>query len=1197
MNKEAIKSALAAMSTGDFLEKSKDLLATIGYRSERTLELSGSVDDFIQAFPAPNPNTKTEQEFRSNAESVKLVFQFTSNEIADDIQQRLFESDGFDKGYADCFLFFAVKLKDNNYSRSKYAEFTREINKRLLAPTVVLFRVANHLTVAFAGRRPHKTDADRDVLEQVTLIKDIRLNNPYRAHLDILSELSLEECAAWMDANKKSKNFDGLLAAWLAKLDTEELNKQFYRKLFAWFEWAVDEATFPIDEKRVLKPEEHVIRLITRLLFIWFIKEKGLIAEELFNKAQIKDHLKEDDFDSGDSYYRVVLQNLFFATLNTEIDKRKFSSVGYSTNRDFSCYRYKKQMRVPDKLLSLFAKTPFINGGLFDCLDTWQATGEDSYRIDCFSDNQYKKLSIPNRLFFDTNNGLLPLLEHYKFTVEENTPIEQEVALDPELLGRVFENLLAAYNPETGATVRKQTGSYYTPRAIVDYMVEEALVATLSQSCNPTDGDAKLWDERLHYLIDYAQAFDDANEWFDDAEKDTVVRAISELKILDPAVGSGAFPMGMLHKLTLALRRLDPDNHRWEKLQKERAIQRAEVAFDTQDDQTRREELVEIDETFKRYRDSDFGRKLYLTQNSIFGVDIQPVACQIAKLRFFISLAIEQEPDRDADNFGIKPLPNLETRFIAANTLIGLKGERTLTSNKARDLERELHNNRERHFHATTRQKKRACKEKDAELRGELATELKNIGMPADDAEKIAHWDPYDQNERADWFDPEWMFGLADGFDVVIGNPPYIQLQKDGGRLGNLYEPCNFDSFIRTGDIYCLFYEKSNQLLKNSGHICFVTSNKWMRAAYGKKLRDYFIGHTQPIQLLDMGPDVFDATVDTNILILQKSVPDARPAFRTVTIRSDFDKRTGDIAQYLKDNGATIEIPAKGEPWAILSSAELTLQRKIEHIGKPLKDWDINIYRGIITGYNEAFVIDETKRQELVEQDPKSADIIKPLLRGRDVQRYQVQQAKSYILATGYDIDIPNKYPAIYKYLEVIGKQIESGKIKTKGKGLFNRDDQGANWWNLRACAYYSDFEKEKIVWKRIGSILRFAYSQYPIFCLDSTCIATGKKVKFLAAVLNSSVSHYQLFNLAPKTGTGDLIVSVQALEPLLVPPITETNQDIVTQIENQVDKIITTKHTNPEADVSAYEDDIDKLVYELYNLTSQEIHIVEESR
>ena len=183
-----------------------------------------------------------------------------------------------------------------------------------------------------------------------------------------------------------------------------------------------------------------------------------------------------------------MLQNLFFATLNTEIDKRGFSTETNSTHRNFSRYRYKTQMRNPNNLLTLFAETPFINGGLFDCLDSETATGEGGYRIDCFSDKQYKKLSIPNRLFFDAHQGLIPLLEHYKFTVEENTPIEQEVALDPELLGRVFENLLAAYNPETGATVRKQTGSYYTPRAIVDYMVEEALVATLSQKCHPTDG-------------------------------------------------------------------------------------------------------------------------------------------------------------------------------------------------------------------------------------------------------------------------------------------------------------------------------------------------------------------------------------------------------------------------------------------------------------------------------------------------------------------------------------------------------------------------------------------------------------------------------------------------------------------------------------------------------------------------------------
>ena len=353
------------------------------------------------------------------------------------------------------------------------------------------------------------------------------------------------------------------------------------------------------------------------------------------SKEKIQALLSEDNFENGDSYYRAVLQNLFFATLNTEIDKRKFSKESYDTNRDFSCYRYKQQMDDPDKLLSLFAQTPFINGGLFDCLDTFKATGKESYRIDCFSDNQYHKLSIPNRLFFDAEQGLIPLLEHYKFTVEENTPIDQEVALDPELLGRVFENLLAAINPETGETARKMTGSYYTPRAIVDYMVEEALVATLSQKCQPTDTNDVAWDERLRYLFDYAKLFDDASEWFDDTETDAIVKTISELKILDPAVGSGAFPMGMLHKLTLALRRLDPDNTRWEALQKQLALKRTQIAYDTQDDQTRRDELIEIDDTFKRYRDSDFGRKLYLIQNSIFGVDIQPIACQIAKLRFF----------------------------------------------------------------------------------------------------------------------------------------------------------------------------------------------------------------------------------------------------------------------------------------------------------------------------------------------------------------------------------------------------------------------------------------------------------------------------------------------------------------------------------------------------------------------------------
>ena len=1204
--KEEIESALAAMIDDDFLETSKDLLAVLGYRSDRTANFPVTADDFIRRFPARNKNTDTEQEFLNNVESVELVFQVSSEEIAPNDQQTLFEAPTFDEGYVRTFTFFAIELKDPDYPRGKYAQFTREVNKRMVMPIVVFFRAKDRLTIGFVGRRQHRRDPDRDVLEQVTLIKDIRLDDPHRAHTEVLFELSLEECAKWMSDHKEQENFDGLLAAWLARLDTEELNKKFYRELFTWFEWAVEDATFPTDENRTLEPKEHVIRLITRLLFVWFIKEKGLVADELFNEEKIRDLLKDYDRDTGDSYYRVVLQNLFFATLNTEIGKRGFSEGGNPRHRNFSLYRYRTEITDPDKLLILFAQTPFINGGLFDCLDSEEATRDGGYRIDCFSDVHYSKLNIPNRLFFDDDRGFISLLKHYKFTVEENTPIEQDVALDPELLGKAFENLLAAYNPETSETARRQTGSYYTPRPIVDYMVEEALVAALAGQVLPTDDDMEFWDERLRYLLDYAQVFDDAGQWFDNREADEVVRTISELKILDPAVGSGAFPMGILHKLTLALRRLDPDNTYWEQLQRDRAGKRALDAFDTKDDQMRSEELLEIDETFKQYRDSDFGRKLYLIQNSIFGVDIQSIACQIAKLRFFISLAIEQEPDRDADNFGIKPLPNLETRFIAANTLIGLEEERTLTSPKARDLERELGDNRERHFHATTRPQKLACKREDKKLRRGLAKELKDIGMPADDAEKIARWDPYDQNASADWFDSEWMFGVGDGFDVVIGNPPYIQLQKGSGKLGRLYAPCNFDSYTRTGDIYCLFYEKANQLSKKSSHVCLITSNKWMRTAYGKKLRDYFIENTQPIQLLNMGPDVFDATVDTNILLLQSALSDVHLPFTATTIKSDFDKHTGDIAKYLKDNGVAMELPSKGEPWAILSPTELALKRKIEEVGKPLKDWDINIHYGIKTGCNEAFVIDEFKREELVAADPKSAKIIKPLLRGRDIKRYHAQWAGLYLLFIPWHFPLhedpaiigasqiaeeafEDRYPSIYNHLLQYRDQLSRR----------NRSETGIRyeWYALQRCAntYYPEFSEEKIIYPNMTKFLPFVFDPNGFYTNDKSFIITGGNyLKYLTGYFNSKVAARWIRENCPELGDDRRELRKVFFENILIPPVTETIQHLISQIEDKVNKILDAKRTDPDADVSDLEKRIDQIVYLLYSLTPEEIKIVE---
>ncbi len=971
-----------------------------------------------------------------------------------------------------------------------------------------------------------------------------------------------------------------------------------------------------------------MIRLITRLLFIWFIKEKGLIANELFNKAQIQDLLNEDDFDNGDSYYRAVLQNLFFATLNTEIDRRKFSKENSNGHRNFSKYRYKTQMSDPDKLLSLFAETPFINGGLFDCLDSFKATGEGGYRIDCFSDKQYKKLSIPNCLFFDENRGLLPLLEHYKFTVEENTPIDQEVALDPELLGRVFENLLAAINPETGETARKMTGSYYTPRAIVDYMVEEALVAALSQKCQPTDGNTELWDERLHYLFDYAKMCDDASDWFDNKETDAIVKTISNLKILDPAVGSGAFPMGVLHKLTLALRRLDPDNIRWEKLQKELAGERAADAFNTQDQQERDDELTEISDTFERYRDSDFGRKLYLIQNSIFGVDIQPIACQIAKLRFFISLAIEQESDRNTENFGIKPLPNLETRFVAANTLIGINLSETkglFQADTVQQLLKEIDTIRERFFLANNRTQKRDLEEQEENCREQLEKELERLrtewienrqteieakiaplpnseqreqlrekeqktfearkkvfDADFENARKIAQWKPYDQNARTDWFDPEWMFGVTDGFDVLLGNPPYISHDKIPkqlkAKIKNYYQ-----SYQPFADLYCYFIEKALDLQSEIGVLSFITSNSYLRAEYGAPIRKLLLRKNILLQMLNVeDSQVFESAIVNVAIIMSRQPTNSMDNFCLI-VNSPFSGNS--FVDFVKTNGFNCSQDYfNSKSWNLAEPTHVELQRKLETSGKTLDQLGTKIRLGIATGSNDAFLIDENKKREFCEKNHVNAKIIKPVLRGRDISRYIYTLSGQHIILAKNGVNVKKDYPDIYEHLESFGD-----KFKKRGA-------QGQHWTNLRACSFYDDFKKEKIVWIPLSDIGRFTICNEEVYLLNSAYFLlppSDINLKLLLGILNSRVIRFYLGNVAVTSGMGTSQWINNYVKEFPIPTVTTEQQ---TEIIELVDQILDDKQANPDANTSSLENEIDKLVYELYDLTEDEIAIVEGS-
>ncbi len=1211
--REALMDALrgfAENGSGSLRSRAATLFGALGYRSDRTTDV-GSVADFLEWLRESLKEdgkdlTERQRRLFDGWRSAEIVFQLTGEEIDGD--RTLFPK--FEEKRDKSFLFVAAELNGGGaYTRTELAGMTRAVNSGFRMPVVLLLRHGGALTLSVVHRRAHKRDKGRDVLEKVTLIKDIHSEHPHRAHVDILGELALSSLR-----EKGVRDFDGLHRAWEDALDTETLNRRFYRDLFEWFERARRECRFPDDGAGAGSPERHVIRLITRLLFIWFLKEKGLVPERLFEERFARRTLR-DHAPARTDYYRAVLQNLFFATLNTAIRKRAFSGGDRKTHRDFSRYRYSDLLIDPDGFAKELRQVPFVNGGLFDCLDHFEGKREGGRRVDVFTDNpaQRRELDVPARLFFDEDKGLFPILRRYKFTVEENTPIDQEVALDPELLGLVFENLLAAYNPEMRDTARKDTGSYYTPRWVVDDMAGEALAEALAAKSRPTVEDEESWRARLRYLLEHSAAMNDADTLFEKAERRAVVDAIANLRVLDPAAGSGAFPMGVLQKLTLALRRLDPDNRLWEELQRERARAQAGAAFDIGNRERREDALRQISATFEKYRASDYGRKLYLIQNAIYGVDIQPVACQIAKLRFFISLAIEQEPTGDArENYGIRPLPNLETRFVATDTLLGLgdEGQQALGSDRVRALENALRQVRERYFNATDRNTKRLLRKRDAALRDALARALEDLGFKHDSAERIARWDPYDQTASVDWFEPEYMFGVSGGFDVVIGNPPYVQLEKNAGELAKRYEGARFSTFAPRGDIYQLFYERGCRLLRpGAGVLAYITSNSWLKAEYGKRLRRFFAESHTPLRLWDdRDSKVFEASVDASILLVRegKDAADAADledngAVRLPAIKM---KRTDSSPPRLPPQSASgwDEAHPDGEaPWSILSAVEWGAFEKIQARGVPLKGWDVRINMGIRTGYNEAFIINAAARNALVDEDPRSAEIIQPVLRGQDIERWRAHWKGLWLIVAkfGSHKTLPDDYPAVYQHLtrhEVKLRARGQCRYTRSGSGR-NPDYEGQHHWleldNNPKDSYINLFAKEKLFWRDITLEGRFSYSEKVMYCNNKGFVLTGSSLKYLCAVLNSALGAWMARNLARSLGKASIQWEKFVVEQIPVPRISGEEQRPLVRL---VDEIIAAKAADPKADTAAPEAEIDRLVYRLYGLDRAEIEAVRKS-
>ena len=993
-NREAIRAALAAFADGDLRARATALVESLGYKSERVGGDYDSPDDFIAAFDG-DADTKGARALRDKGREICLVSQITDDEI---IESLPLDERRFEPRRAQSFLFAAIELPSGEYPRGELATMTREISKRFTMPVVVIFRCGQAATLAYAARRPSKRDSERDVLRRVSLLRGIDLQNPHRAHLDILGELSLPAQLRWIGDHHKQANFESLLEAWAQKLDIERLSREFYKELSGWFYWAHRVAALPEhaggdSESR----RKWMIRLITRLLFCWFVKEKGLISAKTFNPDYLRGVLRDGLAMGGDSYYKAILQNLFFATLNQEIDNRGFRATpktGMSPDMmAHGRWRYESLFVDPQAASELFAAAPFLNGGLFECLDKREhGRGKIAERIDGFSDRKDNQLRLANDLFFGETRevdlreflddgakkdvrGLIRILESYKFTLAENTPIERDVALDPELLGRVFENLLAAIDPDTGRTARKMSGSFYTRREIVEYMVDEALVVCLTERL----GDA-VAESNLRALFSRGES----TIPFSPTEIDKIISAIDNLKIIDPAVGSGAFPMAVLDKLVIALEKLDPDNEKW----KNRQLERARKI----EDATARHNAEEDIESRFQNNELGYGRKLFLIENCIFGVDNQPIACQIAKLRFFISLVIEQKSDSQKPNHGVTPLPNMETRIVAADALLPLRKKEeaeTLSGDglaRIREYEASLRGVRRRIFTAQSLRQKDALRVEDKAVREKIASVLVGENFPAAKANLVKDWDPHDQMAAAaDWFDPELMFGMADDFDIVIGNPPYVRQESIGQarkkRLLDIYR----SGAENRSDLYVYFYLRGLELLRAGGAQVFICSNSWLDVAYGAALQTHLLryAHLRSVASSETTREFFTADINTVVSVVQK---------KEIALgdKTDFVSYRAPLAESGTTNKRVITrtrrqlkaqsgfIPHK---WGglYLRAPQVFFNLLEQRRDKFVKIGNVaRVWRGITTGANDFFVPDQGKIDELGIE----SEFLSPILNG-----------------------------------------------------------------------------------------------------------------------------------------------------------------------------------------------------------------------
>ncbi|MCI7710581.1 MAG: Eco57I restriction-modification methylase domain-containing protein [Helicobacter sp.] len=892
---------------------------------------------------------------------------------------------------------------------------------------------------------------------------------------------------------------------------------------------------------------------------------------------------------------------------------------------------------IPTELDSI----PYLNSSLFDKTEL-EKQGKEIKLLDS------KPLALYKKSILKDTKKPLPLLEYlfdflnaYDFTttpkdIQDNVKINHDKLINAAVLGLVFEKLNGY-----------KEGSFYTPSFITNYMCKQSLQQVVIQKFNTT----KNWDctdlqslkLRLDKLTDSKEGYKEANEIFD------------SIKVCDPSVGSGHFLVSMLNnmiELKFHLKILCDEN--FERLKDiQLRLENDEIVLQ---DSTGNPHTYQIPshqniESHKLQK-AIFHNKRTLIESCLFGVDINHNSCEITKLRLWIELLKYSyyifENGKNTNT--LQTLPNIDINIKCGNSLVsyfditqslshypnintkikdykqavqnykeGLYQDKQALDSKIKELHTAFKNFCFKDkFKSQIKAFEKECDKYSAQYGNYLAKDDKNLsiyvkaGFFLEFDEAAAQIDfatlqeSYNTLFNLESNKPfEWRFAFPEvldnngdflGFDLVIGNPPYIRQEEIKHLKPHLKKA--FSIYKGTSDIYTYFFEQGYKILKPKALLSFITSNKYTRAGYGEPLRAFILANTQILHYIDLnGLKIFDsATVDTSIITFTKTPPSQDSFDYLAPTQPSLD--TDELhAQPLHQSSLS------KDSFIFQDQANQALKAKIESLGTPLKEWDINIYRGILTGYNEAFIIDSAKREEILNnckdksEKTRTSKLIKKMLRGRDIKRYSYEWAGLWLICTfpSLNLDI-EKYPSLKAYLESFRPRIDQSGEKGCRKKTSNK------WFETQDnIAYHEEFEKEKIVYSEIVRNSQFyldsdKYNPDRFYAEATSFILTGESLHYLLAILNSKCATFvfKTFYAGGGLGESGFRYKKQFLEKLPIPKIDSTNKALSDEIISLVEQILDSKAKDPTTDTKELESKIDSLVYKLYHLTDDEIKIIE---